>query len=425
MKRLAIFLLAAGMFPALQLQAQSSGSTTFFLDNYVYSYRFNPAEQNNGGTKGFFGFGIDNIYLGAHSNLGVSNVIFQQDGKLVTGLHESVPADKALSGLKPLNKVNFNFNENLLTVGFRSKESLISFEVNLRSDEYTSVPKDLFSLLKNGTDDESYFINDMHFNSSNYLEAAFGYSRKIENLTVGGRLKALLGYYEIGINLDKAGAVSRGGQMDVTGKGDVYMAQNILEMDDDLELGDFNSLKPAGFGMALELGATYDLDKFHLSLGLLDLGAVSWKRNAVGKIDYNGTIQGDSEGDLEEYVDIHKIDNPSGTLCALSPVVNAGARYQVSKIFSAGATVTSRFSKFNPFFEARLGATLSPAKFFSLAATAGYGNFGPCIGAAMSLNFPIVNFFIATDGIFTRVTPQYVPVKPLNTSLNLGLAIAF
>ena len=81
--------------------------------------------------------------------------------------------------------------------------------------------------------------------------------------------------------------------------------------------------------------------------------------------------------------------------------------------------------KFNPFFEARLGATLSPAKFFSLAATAGYGNYGPCIGAAMSLNFPIVNFFIATDGIFTRVTPQYVPVKPLNTNLNLGLAIAF
>lgn len=425
MKRLAVILLSAGLFMTLSLQAQSTASTMFFLDNYVYSYRFNPAAQNNGETKGFFGVGVDNIYVGGHSNLGVSNVIFNQDGKLVTGMHESVPADVFLGGLKDLNKACVNLNENIFSFGFRSKETLVTFEANLRSDTYAAIPKSVFSLLKKGTEDDSYIINDMHISSSNYVELALGISRKIENLTVGGRLKGLLGYYAVGANLDKAGAVSRGGQMDVTGAGDIYLAQNLFEMDDDFEMGDFKSLKPSGLGLAVDLGATYVYDKFYFSLGLLDLGAISWKRNTVGTIDYSGTIQGDTEFDIDDFTDIKNIENPSGTLCSLSPVVNAGARYQVSNIFSAGVTATARLSKYNPFTEARLGLTLSPAKFFSLAASAGYGNFGPCFGAAMSLNFPIVNFFIATDGIVTRFTPQYVPVKPLNTTVNLGLAVAF
>lgn len=425
MKRIATILLCAGLLSALQLHAQSTSATMFFLDNYVYGYRINPAAQNNGDTKGFFGLGVDNIYVSGHSNLGVTNLVFQKDGGLVTGLHESVPANEFLNGLKDLNKANINLNENILSLGFRKEDFLGNFEVNLRSDTYGFVPKSVFALLKKGTEDEKYAIDDLHLRSSNYLEFAFGVSRKLENLTIGGRLKLLFGFYQVGADLDKVGVVSRGGQMDVNGKGEIFLAQDMFKMDDDFELGDFKGLRPIGVGCALDLGATYTLDKWYFSLGLLDLGGLAWKKTTVGTINYSGTIQGDTEFDMDEFADIRNIEKPGFTFCPQSPVINGGARYTVSDIFSAGASVSARLSRLSAFAEGRLGATLSPAKFFSIAASAGVSNYGPCFGAAMSLNFPVVNFFVGTDGIVARFTPQYVPIKPLNTTVNAGLAIAF
>ena len=59
----------------------------YFLDNYVYGYRINPAQVNE---KSFFGIGIGDIDLLNNSNLGMSSLLFNKNNSVVTGLHKSV-----------------------------------------------------------------------------------------------------------------------------------------------------------------------------------------------------------------------------------------------------------------------------------------------------------------------------------------------
>lgn len=423
-----IFILALGLLliPSFAY-SRDNASTTFFLGNYVFNYRTNPALRPQN-AKGFAGIAIDNISVGLCSNLTLSNMLFPIDGKLYTGLNERVDADTFLNGLKNVNDLNMDINMNLLSIGASHGDKAFStFEFNIVSETGLSVPKSLFSLLKKGTSDGIYQIDDISLFTSEYLEVAYGLSFRInDNLSVGGRVKALLGLAQMDLNINKMRAETNGGQigLDINGEAQAYM--NIVRFDEDFENPTLN-LEPSGLGAALDLGAEYKFDKFDFSLSLKDLGAMSWARTIDASIDYSGSIDAETmeeDFDLEDYSTITQYDNPIFETKSLSATVVAGAKYAVSKHLSAGLLATYRSGR-NPLKEAVLGASFTPFKAFSLAVSGGVNNYGTCFGAALNLRLAFLNFFLASDAISFHVNPQYLPIHSINNKLTTGLVLVF
>lgn len=64
---------------------------------------------------------------------------------------------------------------------------------------------------------------------------------------------------------------------------------------DDIDF-DTDNLGPTGFGMAIDLGATYKLnDEWTFSASLLDLGFISWKNTTKGTMSKDFTFNGFSD----------------------------------------------------------------------------------------------------------------------------------
>ena len=138
--------------------------------------------------------------------------------------------------------------------------------------------------------------------SKAYVELALGHSRDInEQWRVGGKLKFLLGAYNVSAMVDEMEVkltdeewrIQGSGTMDLAMKGlkvptyaesknpgdyEADKAQNINYSDIELE-----SPGLGGFGMAIDLGATYQFrEDLQFSASLLDLGFISWGNNTHG-----------------------------------------------------------------------------------------------------------------------------------------------
>lgn len=428
------FLLAAAVpamfFFAVGASAQSLQSS-FFLDNYTYSYQLNPASMTED-MNGFFGLGIDNINIGANSNLGLGSVLFPMtiDGQktLVTGLHPDVDADTFLNKLDDRNVIDLNANLNILSFGIARNSSLFTFELNLRSEIGTDVPKDAFALLKlGGTRDDRYTLKDISLNTTNYVEAVAGYSKSLNgNWRLGGRLHLIAGIADASVIVPKADVDVKGDfAVDATGSVNIYAGKYQLPsnadgyVDIDNISFDPHELGLGGFGAALDLGAEYRSDSWILSASVLDLGGVFWKDGMVAEANYSGIV--DSKNvDADALLKI--VDKADDKFIGLGPRVNAGVRYQILPSLSAGVLGTVRTGRYG-WSEARAGLTYTPGHFFSIAATGGANTYGPCFGAAMNFNIAFLNLYLGTDAIMTSFSPQLIPINKMHTRLNAGLVI--
>lgn len=417
--------------PASAQTLQSS----YFLDNYAYSYQLNPAAVSEK-VDGFFGLGVDNLYLGANSNLGLSSVLFPvvEDGQkiLVTGLHELVDADIFLNGLDPENVLDLNVGVNLLSFGHRSRRSsgFFTFELNVKSDIGATVPKEVFSLLKlGGSRDDKYVINDIALNTTNYVEAVFGYSAEVSrSLRLGGRLHILGGLADASVSVPQAVAdVSGNLSIDASGSLDVYAGNFSLPSTPDGYLDmdrldfDFEEAGIGGYGAAMDFGLAYSSGKLSFDASVLDLGGVYWLKGNSAEANYSGTLDAD---DFDPATIFRVTDQTGGKFLGLGPRVNVGARYNILPSVSVGLLGTKRFGRYS-WTEARAGLTFTPAGALSLAVTGGVNDFGPCFGAALNLHLFILDLYLGTDSVITSFTPQLLPVNQLHTRLSAGLLFSW
>lgn len=413
--------------------------TGYFLDNYTYSYQLNPASQPEY-IKGFVGLGISNISVGANTNVGLDSFLFPVtvDGqkKVVTGLNENVDAATFLGGLGDPSKANVNASVNLISFGFYGKKNpkvFHSYELNVKANAATAIPRDLFALAKQGSaEPRNYNADGLNLDSTEYLEIASGYSYRINKMvTVGGRLKLLVGVADAALNFDKLQASANGeinvnanGTLDIHGVGLTFPTDEQGYMQFDVD-GD-EKIKPAGYGAALDLGVQIRFPKVSgltLDASISDLGGIAWNNGNIGKAGINGSVGEDiTDFSVDE---LFKQDQTGvNEFKGLSPSLNLGVHYKVLKMLTVGAIATTRTGRYSN-YEARFGASFNPGKAFSLAGSVGANSFGTCFGAAMSLKIPGFNFYVGTDSIVTEFTPEKIPVRQLNTRVNLGLVIAF
>lgn len=396
--------------------AFGQNNTTYFLDNYVYSYKLNPAAKP--ADAGFFGgIGFGGINIGMSSNAGVSNFVFPVDGKLVTGLNEAVTADEFLGGLKDPSSIGTSLGKNILSLGFVNEKGFVTtFDISSRTMVDAQIPKSLFELLKKGSGGtDSYEFGDMALGGSSYIEAALGFSFHAGPVRAGIRVKGLAGLVDVRADIAKASAIRDGEDINLNASGDIRMAPGLS----DEGFSAKELLAPSGFGAAIDLGASFSTKLLQFDLAILDLGGIRWKYDYMNSFSYSGVIGDDTEAE-DILDDILGPKGKHGGFSKLNATLSAGGRVFIIPKLSAGLHATlNRQAQ-----DIRAGVTFTPGRVFSLAATGGLTNFGPCFGAGFNLLLPGVSLYAAIDNIVTEFTPQFIPVNAVNTKLSAGLVIA-
>ncbi len=434
---LAIF--AAAILVASPMAAQEL-KTANFLDNYLYGYRINPSVTPYQ-TSGFFGIGASNVGAAVESNFGVSTFLFpQSDGTIVTGLNKNVPSSQFPGKMEEINRMHAQVNENVLSFGFTgSKGHFNTFEINLVSDNNFQLPRSFFEAFKNGSESGTYDVKDLALSTSNYLELALGRSSRKNNLAIGWRIKGLVGVAKASANVDMT-IVSNSEQMAVRSQGTMEAAAAPITIGQKDGYYDFSnigintqSLKPAGYGAALDLGVSYYLlrDKLVLGAAVRNLGAMKWTTNVYGQtsgtpviIDVNDT---DNLG--EKFQDMIKFapkDAEEASALKMLPMsFNLSAKYKPISLVTLGAAAT--INKYDGYLsrDIRLGGAFTPFRQLNIAGSYSFGDQGQEVGVAASIRLLGINIYAGIDSFFMRVTPQYIPIDPVSTTLNAGLAIAF
>ena len=446
---------------SVRASAQDKFQSGFFLDNYNYSYRINPAIMSE---KSFFGLGLGSVEAGFSSGLGVSSLVYPNangDG-LVTFLHPSVTTEEMMSHLGKDNPFGFDANINILSVGKRKQNKFNSFEINLRTDFGSSIPGDLFRFLKEGNSSTPYDLSALYFGAKAYAEIALGTAKKLDNLTIGFRLKGLVGLANADLRFGKADVLFNEGVIatDIEGKARVALPGATFYNDQNGDIAanfDTKKLSPAGYGGAVDIGFKWNpFESLSLTGGINDLGGIFWKFNGVAKAADQFTFDGfnkiggqtNYEDDLnkakDDFMEIANLQVLDGVTDSgferLAFTANLGARYRlpILSFISVGALGIYHFDPIAPYWDARGGLTLSPLGFLSLTANYGRNTEGNVLGLAASVTLLFVNLYVGVDTFVDRVgiisveginVPKYggvpVPIDPFRCKMTFGLNMQF
>lgn len=466
MKRLFYTLAAVLMLLPGVLSAQQNLRSGYFLDGYIYKYKMNPAMAPE---RGFFAMPLlGNLGLGVETNLGLSTFIYPTDqGGLTTFLSSRVTNEMFLDNIAENNKMNLNLDMSLLALGFRTGKSFHTLDLSMRMDAGMNVPGGFFRFMKVGgaLGDTAWDLSNIGMRSTARLEVAYGYSRSIgEALRIGARAKLLLGVLRADIAMDRMNlemsstrwAVEAHGNMHLsapisfktkgeTGNATSSSSQNVIDWSSADMSGLVQGLMSPSMGFALDLGATYDfLDYFTASLSVLDLGVMSWKNSMTAETPqtswkFEGFETMDAEHiseqlttmteDMMSAFNFEMVESGVTKSSTLAMTINAGieARMPFYERLSFGLLYTQRIEGAYSWSEGRVSANLAPVNCISLTTNYAFSHYGHSWGGAINFHFPGFGLFAGLDSFapLLNVTPQYIPVDPINTNLVLGINFTF
>ena len=465
--KIAAALLLALAAPATSM-AQNSLRSAYFTEGYTYRHHLNPAFAGERNYVSMPLIGLGNFNIGLQSTVGVSDFIHKlPDGSLTTFLNEAVDANEFLDGLKKRNRMNLDFDMTLLSFGFHKWGGFNTFDLSIKSGTRMNLPKDLFAFAKMGQSGATtYNLKDMGIFTNNYAEIALGHSRKIlDNLTVGAKVKFLLGFYSADFHVndmqltlsDEKWAVSGQGEFSSAGIVDIPTklkektdnGQTVQEEEldfDNIEMGD----PIGGFGMAFDLGATYKVrEDLELSLALLDLGWISyknatkatmaaepWSFEGFTNVPFDSDNPGNNisiedqidnlEDELEDLFQM-KAQGKDKHTKALGATLNIGALYtfpyydKLKFGFLESTRINGRYS----WSEGRFSANVAPVKCFDASISYAVSSFGHSFGWILNYHGRGFGLFLGSNHQFFKVTPQFVPVNNANANFSIGINFPF
>lgn len=419
--------------------------SSYFMEGTSARLQLNPGLQP---TRGYFNVPIIGSFnMSASSNvLGTSDIIDLMDSG--SDLYSN---DKLFDRLKADNRLNVNLNTDILSFGWYRGKGFWSVNVGLRADFGAALAKDMFSMMRTmngfaledvaGTN-QSYSLSNQTLNMKAYAEIGLGYSRRItEKLTVGGRVKVLLGLARAEMNINQfdlnldvpnpqyanyADYESRGelspsdwygshydysanGNVITTLKGGGMTFDNDGMIDNfDLDAGD---LGIAGSGFGIDLGASYKVwDNLTVSASILDLGFLKWKESETTV----ATVSGEAHETIDasnydryiggDFLSFERFDFEEGSpekvktkTRLYSTLLLAGEYGLLNNKLSVGAMYTARFAEPKTLNELTFLATFRPKNWLNAAIS--YSPIqasGKSIGLAVKLG-PL---FVGTDYMF-------------------------
>lgn len=411
--------------------------TSYFLDNYSFGHRINPAFQSD---RNVVAVVVGNLNLSAGSNIGLSNIFFPQNGKLISGLNKAVSQEEFLSRLNPENKAIEDMGMNLATVGFwdKSGKAYHTVEVNVREYLSTMVPYDMFAFLKKGGVD-NYNLSGTSADLRGYVDVTYGYSRKIsDKIKVGGRAKLLFGLAGAKVYSESMNVNTSESSISVNAKNWLMVAQPACQfaLDKDgcynLDSFRFNSIGLGGFGAAVDLGVIVEpVNGLECSLAINDLGGIGWNYNVCGRssgsAEVTDALAADPDALLNDFVKFRPSEAVS-SFEMLPFTVNAGVRYKMPFYDKLSAGLLGSFHNYRnaPSMNVRFGATVTPTNWFSFTANYGYGTYGSSTGAMFSISGGAFNLFLGVETSLSRVMADMpIPVDNFLYTVNSGITFRF
>ena len=436
------------MMLAIESIAQTAKSA-YFLDGTFHNFRLNPAME---AERGFFSLGLGNLSMGSNGNVGISHFLYPQDDHLTTFMSGTVDEDEFINRLPQQIRLGMNFDETLLACGFRMLGGYTSFSVSMHSNTSMALPKEFFEFAKKGLREQHYNFSGINMNSQSYATATLGYSREVyKGLRVGANLKYLMGLAYADVTFDKFNVELSDERWMIEGHvqaqaalcSEIYYNENEDNTQENLQLGSFS---PTAHGFAVDLGVVYDMKEFvpglTVSTSILDLGIVNWKQ--MISIQDNGSpikwegltdatideMKSDIENKLENRDDkindltAFEIDEITPKSTNLNAVMYIGAEYNMPfyKPLSVAMLYGRKFSNAScGWDDMRAYVNIAPIKWFEASANISYSTFGTSWGWMLNFHPVGFSFFVGSDHMITKITPQYLPVNKFNNHFTLGV----
>lgn len=433
--------------------AQQTLHSSYFMKRMPHRHKLNPALMNDYGYISIPGLG--NVSIGIQSDISLKDFLYPTaDGRLMTFMHPDVSIAEFEKTIKNSNGLEMNLDYSILSFGFYAFKGYNTFDLSLRSSMGLYLPGDLFRFMKSGMDDENgskYHLENLRVKSNNYVELALGHARKVtDRLQAGAKLKVLLGVGYADARMHSMDIELSDEQWLIRANGEAYMALEgtTLETKADGEISnidnDFAISSPSGWGLGIDLGATYRLlDNLTLSAALVDLGFVSWKNVLKGEtrndeyvfdgfdnlnVDNDDAIDDELDkisDEFESWAHFYEAEAPSHRSSALQTTLNIGGEYSIlNDKISFGVLSSTRFSMPRVWTELIGTVNFRPVNAFHATLSGSVGNFGTKWGLVLNVCPRSLNFFAGIDLMAGKFTPQMVPINNVNMNLNFGFSVA-
>ena len=423
--------------------------SSYFMKSSTVRLDMNPAFQPDKGFAKIIGLGGIGTNFSSNS-LTLDKFIYSNpDGKggCVSVLDSRIDGDKFINSLEDKNKFNISFRGDLLGFGwFTKKQNFWSINLGIKSMFNGTLPRSFFDFLKNGNSGETgigntYDFKNLQASEISYADLSIGYSRNINSkLIVGVKVKYLKPIADVNMKFDNLKIELKDDYWRAEGTGDFHAIGRNMEAEyemrdgketiDDLNFDGNNS--SIGSGMGIDLGAEYLInEKIKASFSIIDLGKLHYKKESdiagTANTDYSfsGINLNENETfDLNDVISYEKAESEKRTR-SLPTAINCGIEYKVlGDKLTAGLLYSSRDYDENSIKELTLSGNYHPYSW--LYATASYSFIESetgTMGLALNLCPSWINFFVGTDFMFFKVTPQFVPVKNNVANLFMGISI--
>ena len=348
--------------------------------------------------------------------------------------------------MKQNNMLGLDTRVNLIGFGAftRNHKSFWSVDINMKGNTEFNLPRSLFEFSKQGKEGS---IADLGILSDWYAEIAGSYSFPLldDKLYVGARVKFLAGIARAHINFDRFDVSLQDERWAIDATGSVDLSLNGAEVSSTeregrefFEIGDldFGPKGPAGYGFAVDLGATYDiLPGLQASLAVVDLGFINWgTSNTVSgslskNVYYTGVEVVDGvaqpQPDFDTNLEFER-RTPASMSKMLRATINAGIEYDVWRHkVGVGLLYSARVWNYKSIHDLVASVNFHPVRWFTL--TGSYSlivNRGSALGLALNLCPGGINFFVGTDMLVAKHAKQYmIPIKQRSMNLTFGLGV--
>lgn len=343
--------------------------TSYFMEGSHYRQQLNPALIPGKNYINIPVIGALNASVSSNS-LGYQDVI-----DIIDDGDDFYTNPDFMRRLKANNNLNVNVSTEILSAGWYRGDNFWSVNVGLRADIGAKLTKSMFSFLNEmETIEENwrnsrYDIKGQNVHVNTYGEIGVGLSRQIsDRLTVGGKVKALLGIGNMELKVNEANmsanlpsdqqinqwsnesywnsmtpseALSKveelktlfdgyhaklavGAELKSSFKGLELIRGEGEEYVTDWEFND-KKLGVAGYGFGIDMGVSYKImDNLTASASILDLGFISWSKSS-SQIASANPEPIDIKGST--YIQMINPNDPQTVIDAVNQLRNDAQRY--------------------------------------------------------------------------------------------------
>lgn len=447
-------LFTVGFMLSLQMALAQHSQTLYYMQRLPQSTQMNPALQP--ACNVYIGLpAINSIQVAAgNDRLTLADVILKHptQDSLMTFLHPLADKDAFLNQLKDKNSIFEQFHTNLFYLGFRVNDWYVGFNISDRQQLLFTYPKDLATFLLKGNDvfeNTTMDLTALNTHAMYFREYGLALSKKVgAQWTFGVRPKLLFGKGYIDTEVEDLSFYWGTDSVRVNGDARVNVSAPVdvkrndegdfdgFEEREDIDAMDY-ALSSNNMGFAIDLGATYNMNRFNFSASIVDLGFIKWKDEVTqlsvdGAYDYTGfdvTSEFDDEvgGDpfddvldsLENEFDV--ADKSTSFTSGLGTKIYAGAQYQLTERIDMGFLSRTRVwdGKVNQAFT--LSANTRPLRglSFSLSYSIMDGTYNN-LGAGLILGGAPFQLYIISDNLSAGLWGHKTSAFNFRFGLNLA-----